>query len=120
MGYNTPVSDCLFCRIIQKSIPVDIVYEDDATMAFKDIQPQAPVHVLIIPKFHAATLGDMSLEERAWGVALLDTARILAKKFSVNDAGYRLVINSGLDAGQTVGHVHVHLLAGRRLQWPPG
>lgn len=112
--------DCVFCLIADKKIPSQIVYEDDEIIAFKDINPEAPVHILIIPKKHIPSVmelddGDMQLLPKIFGVA-----RNLAKEFGIAESGFRIVSNCGKDGGQSVGHMHFHLLGGRALQWPPG
>jgi histidine triad (HIT) family protein len=111
---------CIFCEIAAKRIESQIVYEDEKVVAFKDIHPRAPVHILVIPKKHIP--GVTSLEEadnELVGHMVLVTQQ-LAKDFSVYQCGFRLVVNSGPDAGQAVNHLHLHLLGGRRLKWPPG
>ena len=109
---------CLFCRIVRKEIPATIVHEDEHTLAFRDIDPKAPTHVLVIPKTHVASL------EEATDAALIGRLALAAAKIAeaegIAKGGYRTVINTGADAGQTVFHVHLHLLGGRRLSWPPG
>lgn len=112
--------NCLFCNIVDKKIPAEIVYDDEDILAFKDIAPRAPIHLLIIPKEHISTLND--LEERHTLVAgkLLLVAQKLAKEFGCDEEGYRIVMNCNQGAGQTVFHLHMHLLGGRLLQWPPG
>ena len=112
--------DTLFGKIIRREIPADIVYEDDAVLAFRDINPQAPVHVLFIPKRPLATLNDAGADDHALLGRLLATAAAWAKEQGFAENGYRCVINCNRDGGQTVFHLHVHLLAGRRLEWPPG
>lgn len=114
----TMSSDCLFCRIVRREIPATIVREDEHTLAFRDIDPKAPTHVLVIPKTHVASLGD-GPDAVTLGRLLLAAAQI-AKDEGIETSGYRTVINTGADAGQTVHHVHVHLLGGRHLKWPPG
>ena len=111
-------SDCLFCRIVRREIPATIVREDDHTIAFRDIDPKAPTHVLVIPKTHVASLNDAD-DAAALGRVLL-AAREVAKAEGIDGTGYRTVINTGAEAGQTVHHVHVHLLGGRHMTWPPG
>lgn len=115
-----PMEDCLFCKIASREIGSDVVYEDERVLAFRDISPQAPIHVLVIPKTHtrdATTLGpgDGPLLE-----ALFAAARLIAEADGVVSSGYRLVANVGPDAGQTVFHLHLHLLGGRPMAWPPG
>ena len=113
------LTDCLFCRIIKKELPSDIVYEDDDVLAFRDVKPQAPVHVLIIPKRHIASLADLTEQDKdAMGHAMFCAAR-LARDLGISE-GYRVVVNCGKDAGQSVFHIHMHLLGGRSLGWPPG
>ena len=111
-------SDCLFCRIVRREIPATIVREDEHTFAFRDIDPKAPTHVLVVPKTHVASLNDAT-DAAALGELLL-AAREIAKSEGIEKSGYRTVINTGAGAGQTVFHVHVHLLGGRSLNWPPG
>lgn len=111
-------SDCLFCRIIRREIPATIVREDEHTLAFRDIDPKAPTHVLVIPKAHVASLNEAT-DSAALGRLLL-VARDIAKSEGIDSSGYRTVINTGAEAGQTVHHVHVHLLGGRPMKWPPG
>jgi histidine triad (HIT) family protein len=112
----------LFEKIIARQIPADIVYEDEACLAFRDISPQAPVHVLIVPKKPIPRVGEATAEDQAQLGALLLAAGAVAEKLGVRstEKGFRLAINHGRDAGETVPHLHVHLLAGRELAWPPG
>jgi histidine triad (HIT) family protein len=112
--------DCLFCKIINGSIPATIVYRDDLVIALDDINPQAPTHKLIIPHKHIATLNDVSEEDNELISHMLQTARKLAKKLDIAEDGYRLVMNCNAGAGQTVFHIHLHLLGGRPMRWPPG
>jgi len=111
-------SDCLFCRIVRREIPATLVHEDEHTLAFRDIDPKAPTHVLVIPKAHIASLNEAS-DAAALGQLLL-AARDIAKSEGISTSGYRTVINTGADSGQTVHHVHVHVLGGRHMKWPPG
>lgn len=112
--------DCLFCRIVAGEIPADIVYEDDACLAFRDLSPQAPVHVLIIPRQHIAALSEAGqTNESALGHLLLAAARV-AESEKLSETGYRTVINTGAGAGQSVFHLHLHVIGGRALNWPPG
>lgn len=120
IAYNGPVTDCLFCRIARKEIPAEVVFDAGGVLAFKDLHPQAPVHVLIIPKKHVARVLDLSTEDALLLGEIHQAAKRLAEQFSVRDSGFRLVVNNGPDAGQAVGHLHYHFLAGRRLGWPPG
>ena len=110
----------LFERIIERQIPADIVYEDDLVFAFRDINPQAPVHILLIPKKAVPRLDLAAAEDQALLGHLLLKAPEIAKKAGINESGYRLVINNGRDAGETVPHLHCHILGGRSMAWPPG
>jgi len=114
------MEECLFCRMVAGEIKPDTVYEDDEMLAFRDINPQAPLHVLVIPKRHIATSNDLDAEDAGLVGRLVLAARRIAADEGVDEAGYRLVINCNAGAGQSVFHVHVHLLGGRRLGWPPG
>ena len=105
--------DCLFCKIASKSIPADIIFEDDRVVAFKDIQPQAPVHILVIPKVHVPTINDLSDASLAGYLVL--TATSLAAQLGISESGYRLVLNCNEDGGQTVFHIHLHILGGQQL-----
>jgi histidine triad (HIT) family protein len=109
---------CLFCKIIAGEIPSTKVYEDDRVFAFADINPQAPVHVLVVPKEHIATLNDLTASTDGLVGAMVRAAAAIAKDKGYD--GYRTVFNCNAEAGQTVFHIHLHLLAGRRLTWPPG
>lgn len=109
---------CLFCRVVRREIPATIVAETDDCVAFRDINPQAPVHVLVVPRQHVASLNDAA-DARLVGRLAIVAAEI-AREEGIADAGYRTVINTNADAGQTVFHIHLHLLGGRRLGWPPG
>lgn len=110
---------CIFCRIVAGEVPAEIVAESPTTLAFRDLQPQAPTHVLVIPRSHYANAGALAAGEPATAAHLLDTAREVAEAEGL-DNGYRLVFNTGADAHQTVFHVHLHLLGGRSMGWPPG
>ena len=114
------MSDCLFCKIITREIPAKILYEDDRLMAFEDINPQAPLHALIIPKTHIATLSDLTPEHDAIIGEMGRRAVALAKERGYAERGFRTVFNTNRDAGQTVFHIHLHVLAGRSFHWPPG
>ena len=111
---------CLFCRIAAGEIPASKVYEDADVLAFNDINPQAPLHVLIIPKRHIATTNDLAESDQALVGQLLRRAAAIAGEKGYADRGYRTVFNCNAEAGQTVFHIHLHLLAGRPLGWPPG
>ncbi|WP_447974178.1 histidine triad nucleotide-binding protein [Nitrospira sp. Kam-Ns4a] len=114
------MSDCIFCKIAERQIPAKIVHEDDSCLAFDDINPQAPVHALIIPKRHAASLAELTEADTGLLGHLLLTGSRVAKQKGIAEGGYRLVINTGRNGGQTVFHLHVHLLGGRHMTWPPG
>jgi histidine triad (HIT) family protein len=114
------VTDCLFCKIIAGQIPATIVHSSDRIVAVKDINPQAPTHVLILPRRHIATLNDLTGDADALIGELVRTAAAIAKKNGHAEAGYRTVFNTNADAGQTVFHIHLHLLGGRKMSWPPG
>ncbi len=109
---------CLFCRIVRREIPAAIVWEDEHTLAFRDVDPKAPTHVLVIPKQHIASLND-TVDAMAIGRLSIAAAEIAAAE-GIAERGYRTVINTGAHAGQSVLHVHLHLLGGRALAWPPG
>ena len=114
------MSDDLFLKIINREIPADIVYEDDEVLAFRDINPQAPEHILIIPKTRIATINDVADEQAALIGRLVISAKNIAKELGVAEDGYRLVFNCNPKGGQEVYHIHLHLLAGRQMTWPPG
>lgn len=114
------MSDCLFCRIVRHEIPASIVYEDDRVLAFNDINPQGPTHVLVVPKAHIASLDDLSPEHDTIVGEVVRRAAAIAKERGISAGGYRVVFNTNRDAGQTVFHIHLHLIGGRSLHWPPG
>jgi len=116
---TAPSSDCLFCKIVAGTIPAKRVFEDEQSIAFADINPQAPTHLLIIPKEHLASLAHAAAENAAGLGHLVFVATELARTYDLAK-GYRLVINTGDDGGQTVHHLHIHLLGGRHMTWPPG
>jgi histidine triad (HIT) family protein len=111
---------CIFCRIAEGDIPATVVHRDDVVVAFEDTNPQAPVHILIIPRQHIATINDLDEQTTPLIGRMVDTARRIALDRGIAEDGYRLVWNVNAGAGQTVFHVHLHLLGGRRLGWPPG
>ena len=113
------MSDCIFCKIASGEIPSKIVHADDEVVAFRDVQPQAPVHVLLVPRRHISSLDDVREEDRALLGRLLLAARQIAAQEGIA-GGYRLVTNCGRSAGQSVFHIHLHLLGGRSMTWPPG
>ena len=109
---------CVFCRIVRKEIPAKLLFENDHVFAFHDIHPQAPVHVLVIPKVHLDSLQDLASAELS--AELLQGVREVVRRLDLGQAGFRTVINTGRDGGQSVDHLHLHVLAGRQLGWPPG
>jgi histidine triad (HIT) family protein len=111
-------NDCLFCRIVKKEIPASIVAENGHCVAFRDVNPQAPTHILVIPRQHVASLNEV--KDPAMIAQMHQLAAQLAKAEGLAERGYRTVINTNADAGQTVFHIHLHLLGGRRMTWPPG
>jgi len=111
---------CLFCRIVSGEIPATKIYEDDRLLAFADINPQAPLHALVVPKQHIATLNDLNDDHDALVGAMVRAAAKIAKEKGVDGSGYRTVFNCNAQAGQTVFHIHLHVLGGRSLSWPPG
>ena len=114
------VADCLFCKIVAKEIPASLVYEDDRLLAFNDINPQGPTHVLIVPKRHIATLNDLASADDPIVGEMVRRAAAIAKDRGISAGGFRTVFNTNRDAGQTVFHIHLHLIGGRGLAWPPG
>ena len=113
-------SDCIFCRIVRGEAPADIVYQDDVVTAFRDIAPQAPTHIVLIPNRHIENLSELDEQDADDLGAMLLVAQNIAATEGIEDRGYRLVINTGVNAGQSVPHLHLHILGGRRLRWPPG
>lgn len=114
------MNECLFCGIVDGKVKADIVYRDDSVIAFRDINPKAPIHILIIPRKHIATLVDLQPGDGPVLGAIFRAAAKLADELGVAKSGFRVVVNCGKDAGQTVFHLHYHLLGGRHLGWPPG
>jgi len=114
------MSECLFCAIGEGKVPANRMYQDDSIVAFKDITPRAPVHILIIPRKHIASVADISEADRVLIGRIFEVAAQLARDQGIADRGYRIVVNSGADAGQSVFHLHYHLLGGRPMSWPPG
>lgn len=114
------MSDCLFCKIIAREVPGKFVYEDDQLVVLQDINPQAPLHVLIVPRRHIGTLNDLQAGDDALVGSMFRRAAALAQEHGYADRGYRTVFNCNREAGQSVFHIHLHLLAGRGLTWPPG
>ena len=114
------MSDCLFCKIAAKAIPAKLVHEDDQAVAFDDINPQAPVHTLVIPRRHVASMAELNEADAGLLGHLLLVGNQVAKQKGIAEGGYRLVVNTGRNGGQTVFHLHLHLLGGRPMHWPPG
>lgn len=111
---------CLFCNIVEKKVPATVVYEDENTVAFRDIRPVAPTHVLVVPKKHIAGIRELTVDDELTIGQVFVAARKVAHQEGLEADGYRLVVNDGDAAGQTVHHIHVHILGGRDLAWPPG
>jgi len=114
------MSDCLFCKIVRSEIPASIVYQDDQLIAFDDIDPQAPTHVLIVPRRHVSTLNDLDAADDQLVGEMVRRAAAIASERGISAGGYRTVFNTNREAGQTVFHIHLHLIGGRPMQWPPG
>lgn len=114
------MKDCIFCKIANKEIPSNIIYEDDRIIAFKDIEPQAPVHILIVPKEHIMSLNELNETNVELVNHIFLTIKKLAEDFGIKEDGYRVVSNCGEYGGQSVSHIHFHLLGGRKFSWPPG
>ena len=112
--------NCIFCKIIAKTIPATLVHDDEKVVAFEDLNPQAPTHILIVPKQHVPDIHSMKQADREMVGHLFFVAQVIAEKRGLERGGYRMVINNGRDAGQTVFHLHLHLLSGRPFSWPPG
>jgi histidine triad (HIT) family protein len=115
-----PEPNCIFCKIIAKKIPSKIVYEDDLVTAFEDVNPQAPMHTLVVPKKHIPEIHSMTEKDKVLVGHLFFTAKKIAEDKGMDSKGYRMVINNGAGAGQTVFHIHLHILSGRHFSWPPG
>jgi histidine triad (HIT) family protein len=114
------MAGCLFCRIVNREIPASIVYEDDRMLAFNDINPQGPTHVLVIPKRHIASLNELTEDDDATIGEVVRRAAAIAKDRGVSFSGFRTVFNTNAHGGQTVGHIHLHVIGGRQMTWPPG
>ncbi len=114
------MEDCIFCRIAERKIPAKIVYEDESALAFEDVHPQAPVHLLVIPRKHLASLAEVAPEDEGLIGKLFAIAARLAREKGIESQGYRTVVNNGAWGGQTVFHLHVHVMGGRVFHWPPG
>jgi histidine triad (HIT) family protein len=114
-----PDPDCLFCKIVAGEIPADVVHETDTTLAFRDIEPQAPTHILVVPRTHQPNIATLVAKEPDISTDLLNAAAVVAEQEGL-EAGYRIVFNTGRQAYQSIFHVHAHLLGGREMTWPPG
>jgi len=114
------MADCLFCKIINRDIPASVLYEDDSVLAFSDVNPQAPTHILLVPKRHISSLNDLTPEDDQLVGELIRRATAIATARGIATSGFRTVFNTNRDAGQTVFHIHLHLLGGRSMHWPPG
>lgn len=114
------MSDCLFCKILDGEIPCDKVYENEHVIAFRDVNPQAPTHVLVIPRSHISTVNNLTEDNKSIVGEMMLAAQHVAKLEGIDEAGYRLIMNCNEGAGQTVFHIHLHVLGGRALSWPPG
>lgn len=114
------MAECLFCRIVKHEIPASIVYEDDRVLAFNDINPQAPTHILVVPRKHIATLNDLAPQDDGIVGEIIRRSAAIAAERGIAASGYRVVFNTNREAGQTVFHIHLHLIGGRSLGWPPG
>ncbi|MFQ5788685.1 MAG: histidine triad nucleotide-binding protein [Thermodesulfobacteriota bacterium] len=112
--------ECIFCEIVNKKSPADIVYEDDDSIAFKDVNEQAPIHILVIPKKHIRSIVEIEEEDLHVIGHLVSVANKIANQKGISERGFRLVLNSGLESGQSVWHIHFHILGGRKMSWPPG
>ncbi len=112
--------NCIFCKIVEKKIPSKIVYEDNFATAFEDVNPQAPVHILVVPKKHISEIHKITESDRELVGHLFLTAKRIADEKGLHERGYRMVVNNGAGVGQTVFHIHLHILSGRRFSWPPG
>lgn len=114
------MNDCIFCKIANKKLPAQILFENERVLAFRDIRPQAPTHILIIPRQHIPTVNDLDAADAPLVGELLRVAQELARAEGIDQSGYRLVLNCNRDSGQEVYHIHLHLLGGRAMRWPPG
>lgn len=113
--------NCIFCKIANKEIDSKLIYEDETVVAFRDLNPQAPEHILIVPKKHVANITEFTQDDKNLAAHIfVDVVHEIAEKIGVSESGFRIVVNTGDDGGQTVNHLHVHLLGGRKMTWPPG
>ena len=114
------MSDCLFCKIVEGEIPCDKIFENDQVIAFRDLNPQAPTHILVIPRKHISTVNELTADDKNIVGEMVLAAQAVAKQEGIEESGYRLVMNCNEGAGQTVFHIHLHIMGGRRMNWPPG
>ena len=114
------MDDCLFCKIVAGEIPAEIVYENESVLAFRDVDPKAPTHILVIPKKHVRSMNELQREDQKLAGDILLAAKSIAISEEINISGFRTVFNTNDDGGQTVFHIHMHLLGGRKMTWPPG
>ncbi len=114
------MSDCIFCKIANGEIPTTTVYENELVRAFRDVEPQAPTHVLVVPKRHVQSVSQLTQQDGDLMLAMLEAIQAVVKSEGLEEAGYRLVANTGEEGGQSVPHLHVHVLGGRQMKWPPG
>ena len=114
------MDDCLFCKMVSREIPSNIVFENDSVLAFRDIEPKAPTHILVIPKKHIQSINELGPDDQSLAGEILLAAKTIAKAEGIETSGFRTVFNTNDDGGQTVFHIHMHVLGGRRLSWPPG
>jgi histidine triad (HIT) family protein len=117
---NMQKDTCIFCKIAKKEIPAKVVFEDESVLAFEDIKPQAPVHIIVVPKIHVERISNLTADHAVMIGKLILTAKDIARTKGIEASGYRLVLNCNKDAGQEVFHIHLHLLGGRKMHWPPG
>ena len=114
------MSDCLFCKIVSGEIPCDKIHENDKLIAFRDIDPKAPTHILVIPKKHIRSINELEISDQSLAGDILLSAKEIAKIENIESSGYRIIFNTNSDGGQTVYHIHMHVMGGRQLHWPPG
>ena len=118
--WKVDMSDCLFCKIVSGEIPCDKIYENDKLIAFRDIDPKAPTHILVIPKKHIRSINELEISDQNLAGEILLAAKEIAKIENIESSGYRTIFNTNNDGGQTVYHIHMHVMGGRQLHWPPG
>ena len=118
--WKVDMSDCLFCKIVSGEIPCDKIYENDKLIAFRDIDPKAPTHILVIPKKHISSINELEISDQNLAGEILLAAKEIARIENIESSGYRTIFNTNNDGGQTVYHIHMHVMGGRQLHWPPG